>query len=247
VLDVNNVPWKKRLLIATPTEGWIRYEWAHTRFGQVMPVNWEGSGFDLDYVAAGYSIDDAYNVICRQAVQLGVEWLLTIEDDVLPPLDTFIKLNEYVNKGDVPIVSGLYYHKGFPPEPLVFRGRGNGVFKDWKQGQKVWCDGLPMGLLLVHMSIIRWFWDNCEEYVLPNGDKAKMIFITPRKVEFDMKHLSYKIQQGTQDLYFFDRILELGVLGKTGWKKYAKKKYPFLCDTSIFCRHIDRQTGKQYP
>jgi hypothetical protein len=37
------------------------------------------------------------------------------------------------------------------------------------------------------------------------------------------------------------------ILEKTGWKKVAKRKYPVLVDTGIFCRHIDVNTGKQYP
>lgn len=212
-----------------------------------MPVNWLAHGYDLDYATCGYSIDDAYNMICRRMIEEGAEWLLTVEDDVLLPLDCFLKMGAYIDKADIPVVSGLYYHKGFPPEPLVFRGIGNGVYKDWKPGEKVWCDGLPMGCLLIHGSIIKWFWDSAEEYLTANGEKTRKIFTTPREIKFDKTKLAYTTMQGTQDLHFFDRIIKLGVLKKTGWTKIAKKKYPFLCDTTIFCKHIDRQTGKQYP
>ena len=36
------------------------------------------------------------------------------------------------------------------------------------------------------------------------------------------------------------------VLKKAGWDEIAEKEFPFLVDTSIFCKHIDLQ-GKQYP
>jgi hypothetical protein len=51
---------------------------------------------------------------------------------------------------------------------------------------------------------------------------------------------------GTEDIYFFDKVIKKGYLEKAGWKKIAKKKYPYLCDTSVFARHID-MNGKQYP
>ena len=62
-LQINKRPIKKRFLMATPTLGVIRYEWAHARFGQVIPVNWECSNYTLNYGVIGYGIDDAYNSI----------------------------------------------------------------------------------------------------------------------------------------------------------------------------------------
>lgn len=37
------------------------------------------------------------------------------------------------------------------------------------------------------------------------------------------------------------------IVGDTGWKKIAKKEFPFLVDTNIFCKHIDLTSGKTYP
>ncbi len=54
------------------------------------------------------------------------------------------------------VVSGLYFSKGVPSWPLIFRGRGNGAFLNFRIGDRVWCDGIPTGFLLVHMSVIRW-------------------------------------------------------------------------------------------
>lgn len=239
--------WRKRTLIATPTEGIIRYEWAHARFSQIIPMNWEASGFDLAYTAIGYSIDDAYNVITKKALELDVEWLITIEDDVLIPPDLFTKFEAYQHRSDIPIVSGLYYLKASPTLPLVFRGRGNGAYTDWKIGQKVWCDGLPMGCLLINTSILKWMWERTEEYRCIDGTITRRVFETPQRVFYDPETGGYGRQSGTQDLYFFDRLLEHKVLSETGWKKVSRKEWPFLCDTSIFCRHIDRQTGRMYP
>jgi hypothetical protein len=185
-------------------------------------------------------------MICAKAVEIGAKWLVTHEDDVILPVDAFVKLDRYITKGDIPVVSGLYFAKALPSQPLIFRGRGTGTYEDFKMGDKVWCDGLPMGLLLIHMSIIRWFWDNSPKYNLPTGELVSRIFESPRKMWED-KVGGYIKKAGTQDLAFFDRMYDEDVLRKTGWTDIAKKKYPLLCDTSIYCRHVDRATGRMYP
>jgi len=257
ILDHNtNKRWIKKLLVTTPTLGIVRYEWAHARYNTTMPVNWEATGFDIKYdsghgffgyAPVGFSVADAYNQIVKKALELGVEWVLTIEDDVIVPPDIFLKTAQYMDEGKIPIVSGLYYLKAEPTIPLIFRGRGNGAYKDFKIGDKVWVDGLPMGCLLIHASILKWFWENSPGYKLPNGEETRAVFETPRKVFLDPQTGGQYIKAGTQDLYFFDRMIDEKVLQKTGWGKIARRKYPFLCDTSIFCRHIDRNTGRQFP
>lgn len=246
IVRFNKIDWRNRLLISTCTEGMIRLEWAQARYGQVIPVNWSAQGFDLNYSVFNYSIDDAYNLITLKALELKVDWLIIIEDDVLVPPDLFIRFAQYMDAGDEPVVSGLYYTKSEPAEPLVFRGRGNGAFHDFALGKKITVDGLPMGCLLIHSSILRYVWDHSEQYQTVDGQVVNRVFETPRRVAFDPQK-GVERQEGTQDLFFFDRVIEMDVLKKTGWKKAARRKWPFLCDTKIFCKHIDRQTGRQYP
>ena len=240
--------WKKRTLIAVATEGWVSYLWAIRRFGQIVPVNWEASGYDVQYTAMGFSIDDAYNLITKQALDLKVDWLVIIEDDVILPPNCFLKFLEWQKKGTCPVVSGIYYTKASPADPLVFRKRGNGAFTDWKPGDKVWCDGLPMGCLLIHTSLLRWMWDNAApEYKATDGTVLHKVFETPQRIFIDPETGGIGTQSGTQDLFFFDQILKHKVLEKTGWKRVAKREYPFMCDTSIYCKHQCRMTGKMYP
>jgi len=255
-VNYNNKAWRKRLLIACATEGLVRFEWAHARYGQVIPVNWESSGFDVAYTkgydlfnhyAVGFSIDDAYNAITGKAIELGVEWVIIVEDDVILPPDCFLQFAEHINAKEAPVVSGLYYLKAMPTKPLVFRGRGNGAYMDFRHGDRVWCDGVPMGCLLIHASLLQYMWDNSPEYTLPNGQKQRAVFETPRKVFIDPETGSYSRQAGTQDLYWCDRILSEGIMEKTGWTDLPDPENPFLVDTNIFCKHIDRNTGKQYP
>jgi hypothetical protein len=42
-----------------------------------------------------------------------------------------------MHQGDIPMLSGLYFTKSLPAEPLIYRGRGNSYYKKWKFGDKV--------------------------------------------------------------------------------------------------------------
>lgn len=243
----NTGKFKTPLLIGTPTLGIVRYEWSARRYGQVIPINWHASDIAIAHAPMGYHVADAYNLIVEHGVKHKVEWLVTWEDDVMPPENVFVLLRPYIQKGNVPIVSGLYYTKSDPAEPLLFRGRGNGAFHGWKLGEKVWVDGIPMGLMLCHFSILEYMYENSEEYRLSDGRVTRKVFDTPRMKYFDPETLQWGMEGGTQDLFWCDRVIKEEVLQKTGWKRIARRQYPFLCDTNIFCRHIDLNSGKMYP
>lgn len=246
----NRKPNHNRILIGTATRGTIRIEWAAARFGQIIPTNWMATntsvGFSSSY-PIGYLVDDAQNIIVRTAVEHNFEWLLLVEDDVVLPPDAFLRFNRYMLKGNVPVVSGLYFLKSQPTEPLVYRGRGNGPYEDFKAGELVWADGVPTGCLLIHGSILKLMWDDSEEYQTPSGNQVRRVFETPRKVSFDPETYSINQAQGTSDLYWCDRVMREGYLHKAGWKGIGRRKYPFLVDTNITCGHIDITSGQVYP
>jgi len=41
--------------------------------------------------------------------------------------------------------------------------------------------------------------------------------------------------------------MENHIFAKAGFPEYEGKEFPFLVDTSIFVKHISRETGVQYP
>jgi hypothetical protein len=102
-----------------------------------------------------------------------------------------------------------------------------------------------MGCTIIHRSILKVVWDDSEEYMIGN-EKLRKVFETPQKAWFDAQKGQWFTQTGTEDLNFSWKVIEKGYLKKAGWPEYQKKKYPFLIDTSLFCRHID-QNGIQYP
>ena len=248
IIDGGDASYLNRVMIGTAATGVIRIEWAQARYGQMVPVNWSEVShleYMTDFIPLHFQVADAQNVIVQQAIERDFEWLLLWEHDVLPQPDALIKINKYIRDEQVPVVSGLYYTRGHPTEPLVFRGRGTSVYTDWKIGDMVWCSGVPTGFLLIHMGILREMWKESPEYKA-RGRVVRRVFDTPRKVDYNPAINQYSTFQGTSDLEWCNRVIEGEYFKKAGWKKYQKKKYPFLVDTSIFCKHMNID-GSVYP
>ena len=243
-----SVPMSKRLMISVPLTGLLRAEWAIARYGQIIPCNWSQvemiSWMDM-FSPMGYLVADARNVAVDAFIKGGFEWLFFIDHDVVMPPNTFVKLNEYMLKGDVPIFGGLYFTKSFPSEPLLYRGIGTSHYCNWKFGDKVWIDGMGMGCTIIHKSILKAVYDESPEYQIGNA-KAHRVFETPGNQFYDAEKAAWITTGGTEDLTFYQRLKRDNLLKKAGWSKYQKMQYPYLCDTSIFCRHID-WNGTQYP
>lgn len=237
--------YQHRVLVGIPTMGIVRIEWHNAVNGLIIPVNWSNSM----QTPIGFRTDDAQNIICKEALDRKFEWVFLLEDDTIPPPDLFIRIERYMQKGDVPIISGLYPLKSSVPMPFVFRGRGNGVFRDFTVGEKIWADGVPTGCVLIHMSIIEALAAKSEDYLLRANQQSvrlKKIFHTPRQVFSDAALGTYQKLVGTSDLFFCDQLKEHGILKAAGWGKIARRQYPYLVDTAINCGHIDRTTGHVY-
>lgn len=248
-LDMNDPGYVNRVLVATPTAGSVRIEWVMARYGQIIPTNWSQvqlNQFMNSFVPVQYEIGHAQNLIVKAAIEKDFEWLMLIEDDVLLPPDAFIRFNKYMRDEKHPVVSGLYYTRSEPSEPMIYRGRGTSFYDKWKQGDVVECDGLPTGVLLVHVGLLKAMWEEAPEYT-HGGQIVRRIFDTPRHLYVDPETGTFNATTGTSDLDWCTKVIEGNYLAKSGWKTHAKKQYPFIVDTNIFCNHIDRNTGKQYP
>jgi hypothetical protein len=193
-----------------------------------------------------YSVADAQNLIVNEAVTKGYEWLLLIEDDTIPPPDGFIRFNEYMRSGKYPVISGLYFTRSEPAEPMVYRGRGNSYYTDWKLGDIVMCDGVPTGMLLLSVKLLKAVWNDSPEYIC-GGNTIRRVFETPVKSWFNEEKGSQEALVGTSDLDFCKRVIAGSYLVKAGWPKLANEKYPFAIDSNISCMHIDRVSGLQFP
>lgn len=253
LIDSGSDGYQHRLLVGTASTGLVRMEWVDGRYHQIVPPNWsmvELVQYVNGFVPLRYQVADAQNLIVKAFMEHEFEWLFLLEHDVILPHGALLWLDKYMMRGTVPVASGLYYTRGRPSEPLIYRGRGTRCYLDWEHGDLVWCDGVPTGCLLVHGSIIKAMWEESEEYIIqhPDGrrDVVRRVFDHPREQWYDPESLQYNQQVGTTDLHWCTRVMEEGFFEKAGWPEFGKKKWPFVVDTRIYCRHID-QDGTQYP
>lgn len=248
----SNANMVQRLLVFTPTRGTVRMEWVVSRYNQIIPTNWSKTDmiqYLSSYIPIRFTVADAQNLAVHEAISKGFEWLLMIEDDTMPPSDALLRFTEYMDKGDVPVVSGLYFTRSVPPEPMVYRGRGNHYFRDWKLGDKVWVDGAPTGMLLINTELLKAVAKDCADYRTPDGTVLKRVFETPSRTWFNEATGAQETLIGTSDLDFCNRIVKGDYLKpwpKVYLKKGKKNPYPLLIDTNIYARHID-DDGTQFP
>lgn len=244
----NTTKWRNRFLIGTATTGLVRMEWVQARYSQLIPTNWS-SAETLQWLnpvaPLEYIVSDAQNLIVRSAIEQDAEWLFLLEQDNILAPNTFWRLNEYMRKATIPVISGLYFTKSNPPEPMIYRGAGNSYYDKWKMGDKVWASGVPTGHLLIHMSLLRAMWNESAEYKI--GDQVtRKVFSEPSKVWFNPEKGRMESQSGTSDLAWCHRVITEKWFEKAGWPKYQKMQYPFLVDTNMFSPHIDN-SGRQWP
>ncbi len=238
-----------RVLLGIPMTGLVRSEWVMARYGQVIPCNWshqEMIGWMSSMSPIGYAVAEARNLIINAFIKSTAEWLFFIDHDVILPPDCFVRMNRYMMSKKYPVVCGLYFGKCHPPEPLIYRGRGTGHFTDWKPGDKIWLDGIPFGCTLIHRSLLQVMWNDAPEYLAQGTNRIRRVVDTPAGIYLDPQKGGLQGYSGTEDLAWCNRVIAGNYLKKAGWPKLAKQKYPFLCDTSIFCRHISND-GKMYP
>ena len=248
VKDSGRNDYTNRLFVGTACTGLLRVEWVAARYNQMTPINWSMGSINQmmgEYYPLRHLVADAQNLIVAEAMRLDYEWLLLHEHDVVLPPDTFVKFNRYMVDERAPVVSGLYFSRAFPSDPMVFRTLGDSYYTDWKLGDVVEVVAVPTGLVLIHMGLIRAMWSDCEEYTI-KGTKVRRVFNTPRDSWVNPETGEYSAHSMTSDLDWCKRVIAGDYLRKSGWTEYADKPYPFLCDTGIFAYHIEPD-GRSYP
>lgn len=233
--------YSNRILIGIPATGLVRMEWVQSRVGQMIPPNWSMvtmTQMMSSFIPLRYQVADAQNIIVTHAVKNDFQWLLLWEHDTILPPDGIIRFNEWMRKEDTPVVSGLYYTRSHPTEPLVYRGRGTSCYTNWQPSDVVWCDGVPTGCLLIHVGLLKALWEDSEEYQA-GPHTVRRVFETPMRLYEDPETGNYRTINGTSDLEWCSRVMSGGYFTKAGWPQYEGNPYPFAVDTNIFCGHIN--------
>jgi hypothetical protein len=181
--------------------------------GLMIPMN---QAFVRIFVS-GMEVAAAYNAaieaILNNPVLRDFKYVLTIEEDNMPPPDGLIKL--YESMDEYAIVGGIYWTKGEGGQPMIY-GDPKGILGFQPQvplPDKVQeCNGLGMGFTLFDMRLFTdekiprpWF-KTIQEWT-PGGG----------------------ISMGTQDLYFMGNVRRAG--------------YKIASDNRVKVGHYDPDTG----
>src|SRR6266540_1786297 len=167
----------------------------------------------------GKPIDEARNWFAQKAIENKAKYMFFWDEDVLIPAHALRELMYIAeNHPKVGVIGGIYCLKSERPEPLVFKGNGNGPCWDWKVGEVFECTAIGMGCTLIRTDIFKdiefpWFRsvDDLSPYLdnIPSGEVW------------------------TEDLYFCRKV-------------HDTKKWKIVAHGQLLCPHIDVRTGRQF-
>jgi hypothetical protein len=109
-----------------------------------------GSGIAFEQ---GAPYDVMRNRACEKALANGYQWILFLDDDVVPPADMFLKLSQH----GADVISGLYYRRNPPicPVAMVIRDGVPTWITTWNPpGSTVEVDLVGAGCLLIHRRVL---------------------------------------------------------------------------------------------
>jgi hypothetical protein len=193
-----------------PSRGMIPARVVQNWFNFISPMNQKFFKMTMIGMEVGEAYCAAIEMILANPELSKWKYILTLEDDNLPPPDGLLKLLEDMEEVDV--VGGLYWTKGPGGQPMIY-GDINEVPLNFRPqipqlNTLQRCNGLGMGFTLFKMDIFKdkriekpWF-KTVQTYDPVKGSKAY-----------------------TQDLHFFEKIKGLG--------------YRVACDTRVLVGHFD--------
>lgn len=198
-------------IIICPTRGMIPDRVVQSWMGLIKPMNQKVIG---PIFIRGYEVGEAYNMGINMVLSnpdlAKWKYILTIEEDNLPPPDGLMKLYESMDEYDV--VGGLYWTKGEGGQPMIYGDPAvqplNFVPQVPKPETVQPANGLGMGFNL-------WKIEMFKDEKLPKPWFQTLNSFVPGQ----------GVRSYTQDLYFFENA------GKVGYK--------FACDTRVRVGHLD--------
>lgn len=196
-----------------PTRGMISARVVESWMGLMTPMNQKFMRIFMQ----GYEVGDAYErgiqAILNHPELSTWKYVLTLEEDNIPPPDGLIRLLENVDRYPAGL-GALYWTKGHGGQPMIY-GNPTEALNFRPQvpipNSIQPCNGLGMGFTLFSMDVFKdprferpWF-KTVQEYDPATGAAL-----------------------GTQDLYFFSKARQLG--------------YDVACDTRVKVGHYDAAT-----
>ena len=208
-------------IIVTPTRGGrcLCTRFVSAMQGLMRPMNQMAVGpIFMEGMEVGEAYNAAIEMILANPGLAKFKFVLTVEDDNLPPPDGLLKL--YEGMRDYDVVGGLYWTKGDLGQPMIY-GDPNiqplNFIPQRPVADKIqWTNGLGMGFTLFKLDIFK------------SGKIPKPWFKTVQ--EWDPSTGGAKGY--TQDLWFFENA--------------AKAGYKVASDNRVKLGHLDIENGIVY-
>jgi len=193
-----------------PTRGVIPAKVVQSWWSMMNPMNQKFIRMFMIGMEVGAAYTAAIEQIITNPALSSWKYILTIEEDNMPPADGLLKLYENMDKFDV--IGGLYWTKGEMGQPMIY-GDPQSIPLSFIPQKPIpetvqQCNGLGMGFNLFKMDIFK------------DSRVPRPFFKTLQDVVPGVGARSY-----TQDLYFYENIHKLG--------------YKVACDTRIKVGHYD--------
>ena len=219
--NMANTPDNNGLLIAFLTDGMLNMTWMDRVQNEIPAGIPSGIFWKTAWVKGknyrekgGYA--KARTELVEKAMELKAKWIFMVDTDVLPSPDVITKM--MAHKKD--IVTGIYYMKSQPVQPILYKKLGDGPYWDFPIDELFEVEAVGSGCILINMKVfeamkkagIPYYQENWE-YTKPDGTKVQV------------------------------RV------GEDYWFCYQAKNLGFTtyCDSSLLCDHIDYNTGAIFP
>jgi hypothetical protein len=202
-----------------PTRGMIHAKVVQSWWGMMAPMNQKFLRMFIIGMEVGKAYSSAIEQILANPELSSWKYILTLEEDNLPPPDGLLKLIESIEGGVDNIkydaIGGLYWTKGEGGQPMIY-GNPKVMPKNFipqlPVAQSVQeCNGLGMGFTLFRLEMFKdkklrrpWF-ETIQKFTSHQGTNCF-----------------------TQDLWFFNDANQYG--------------HRFACDTRVLVGHYDKDT-----
>lgn len=194
-----------------PTRGSVHMRVLMSWLSLMAPMNQKFVRLPVIGMEVGEAYEQAVGMILEHPELSKWRYILTLEEDNMPPPDGLIRLYQAIDEG-YDAVGALYWTKGEGGQPMCYGDPlvfpMNFVPQIPKPESLTRCNGLGMGFTLFKMELFT------------SGKIDRPFFKTLQKYDPGKGIAAY-----TQDLYFFE--------------KASKAGFKFACDSRVRVGHFD--------
>jgi hypothetical protein len=215
------------VMMAIPTLGMVPIEFMFAAMRMQMPMN----GQVFQHVIKGMEVGAARNKAVQDLMTIKEgerpQYLFFFGDDMIPEWDGFVKLYEAMEEEQWDMLTGLYFLKGEPPTPLLWRNDHVGRMqagRDFTVGDRVRVDLTGLDFTLIRTSLL----EKMKDPWFKTGPSLKSemynMLMSPNESQGIISH--------TEDAWFIQKASQFGA--KIG------------VHTGVRVSHLDVKSGNVY-